>query len=588
MITAQTAFQLTNRLIDAYTTGLDKIVSARADHLVDDLSTGDLEVKARTLPERFRGIFEPFARDLYERQMALFLGGLYLAGQEDPRRIELQSPDISALFTARPGEALAFLLGKRVVTREEFDLLSAREQLRAFTVSRVAERRMLESIKQDIISRMVGGQSEKELIGRIRQSVPADAQRWVKTVVGQNLAQAAMAGRFEQMWRSRERRPYVQRKSMDDSRVRPAHAVLHNMIWRIEEVPSWPPDDFGCRCWMISLAPHQLPANATILSGPAEFSVDGQRVGYRPPGELGAGLTLEIDGQPHQIKLASAPARNREALDLANKFRKEIFRQQVFHDIPNNDPLDYKRFLKNVFPHEWREAQRAERAGEYFVYNASPTPLYSTPPSPGEMFVDVHQYTQNEHFLGSFIEKALDTGIKPDQIELRLKGSTMRGFEYPDSEEILRTVTPGIGEVSRTTEYVLRIRVERQPDLKRLAADLLDVAEKHGPRTIERRLTSEAWLQADVRIAGLDQETVADRRLADQWKLRENRKHTIFKKRWLYYKRVNDGEIVKIYAESPQERPDLIGPKAWDGAYPIHLNWNLAQLIRKPRRRRSP
>jgi hypothetical protein len=232
------------------------------------------------------------------------------------------------------------------------------------------------------------------------------------------------------------------------------------------------------------------------------------------------------------------------------------------------------------------EFQRAKKAGEYFVYNASPEPLYSIPPRAGEAFVDIHQYTQNTHFLTSYIEKALDAGITPDQIQLKFKASSMAGFEYKESEEILRTVMPGIGEMSRTTEYVLRIRSNKS-QIKSLAKSLLDAAEKHGTRSLDRRLTSEAWLQADIRIVGLDQESLSDRRLADQWQLQKNARGIIFKQRWLYYKKVNGGEIVKLYAESPSERPDLIGPNAWDGAYPVSVNWNLASLIRKPRKPRN-
>lgn len=167
----------------------------------------------------------------------LYLAALYLAGREDHTWLEFQSPEISAIFSVRPGEALAFFLGKKLLSREEFDRLTSREQICAFTVSGVAERRMLEAIKQAIARNIVEGKSHQELIKFLQATLPETARRYAGLIVHQNLRQAAMVGRFEQMWRSKKRYPYVQCKTMEDEKVREAHRALHNQIWPLEQMP---------------------------------------------------------------------------------------------------------------------------------------------------------------------------------------------------------------------------------------------------------------------------------------------------------------------------------------------------------------
>ena len=559
MLSPSTALSVIERIEANYNEALTGAAAGPINQLADYLSRGDLGEKAQQLPRKFRGIFEPFACDLYERQIVLYLAALYIASQEDTTRLEFQSPDISTFFKVRPGEALAFLLGKRVVTRAEFDRLTAAEQIRAFTVSRVSERRMLESIKQEIVRNLVEGKSQKELVNELQKMLPDFARSRLQLIAHQNLRQAAMAGRFEQMVRSRKRYPYVQWKTMGDDRVRPAHRALHNQIWPIEQMPFWPPLGFRCRCWVIQLGPNQLPAGQPIIRGPGVYrTMDGD------PLLVDADNQYALPNRPLTFEFTNMPIRDREALDISREFRDMILQRGVFTDTPNQSASKYESFLGEVFDNEAAEVARTLAANEpFFVYNASPEPLYRIVPGAGELFVDVHQYTQNDHFITTFVEKALALGLTREQVELKLKASTMEGFPYKQSEEILKASIDSLaagrpsGVVGRSTEYVLRFRSADPALVRRLALELLDVAEKHGDLSTLRRLTSEAWIWSDIRVVGLGQ--ITDPGLSEQWGQKG-----LFATVHLYYRRVGNGEVVKLY-KTVKSRP------GWDGHYSMGL-----------------
>jgi hypothetical protein len=279
-----------------------------------------------------------------------------------------------------------------------------------------------------------------------------------------------------------------------------------------------------------------------------------------------------LPNRPLTFEFTNMPIRDRDALDIAREFRREIFQSGGFQDLPANDVDNYFKLLGRGFKSaEALERKRSLTNNEYFVYNGAKEPLYSDPPRPGEMWVDVHQYTQNEHFLTTFIEQALRNGLDNSQIELHFKGTAMGGYYYPDSQEILKDSLPKIGDISRSTEFVLRFRSSNQSILIQTAKDLLAAAEKHGPHTTTRRLTSEAWLESDIRIAGLPStwDKITDAQLGKQWGLPAS----IYKRLWLAYRKLpGGGEIAKLYPEPPRS--------GWDGGYWVWINRRLADYVK--------
>ena len=97
---------------------------------------------------------------------------------------------------------------------------------------------------------------------------------WAKVLkFDNNMRSASMAGRWQQMQRTKETRPYLQYLSVGDRRVREKHAAWHGLILPMDD-PFWdthyPPNGFGCRCTVRTLSDRQLER-------------EGRQVGKAPP-----------------------------------------------------------------------------------------------------------------------------------------------------------------------------------------------------------------------------------------------------------------------------------------------------------------
>lgn len=245
-------------------------IQALTSHLAEDLN------RAATIQKKFRGFLEPFARELVVARIAATLAAIYIASLEQPGpTLEFQDASISVVWNQPPSEAIRYLTGKRIVTRKTFDFLTESERRYAFTVSRVSEEKLLGDIHDRILNNLKLGRPRRELEKDLQQLLPDFVKHRIELIANQNLRQATMQGRFEQMWRTRQLLPYAQWKTMRDDRVRPEHRALHNQIWRLEQIPFWPPLGFNCRCWVIQLSERKIQGRQ-VIAGPGEYkTIDG-------------------------------------------------------------------------------------------------------------------------------------------------------------------------------------------------------------------------------------------------------------------------------------------------------------------------
>lgn len=93
---------------------------------------------------------------------------------------------------------------------------------------------------------------------------------WRTKVIFYNNKNAAfMAGKWEQMWRMKALRPYLTYMTVGDERVRYSHAKWHKVTLPIDH-PIWkiifPPNDFGCRCNVISRSKDDLEEDGIEVS----------------------------------------------------------------------------------------------------------------------------------------------------------------------------------------------------------------------------------------------------------------------------------------------------------------------------------
>ncbi|MDR1946606.1 MAG: minor capsid protein [Desulfovibrio sp.] len=66
-----------------------------------------------------------------------------------------------------------------------------------------------------------------------------------------NVRTSYMSGKWEQMQRVKDERPYARYVAMQDRRTRPEHAAWHGMVVPLDDPwwdTHWPPNGWGCRC----------------------------------------------------------------------------------------------------------------------------------------------------------------------------------------------------------------------------------------------------------------------------------------------------------------------------------------------------
>ena len=165
-------------------------------------------------------------------------------------------------------EAQAFWADKRIVTPEEWKDLSELARARAFSVSGVSARDMLEQVRAAITEALEQGETLADFKARFADIVEAKGwtgkRAWrVDTIFRTNIQTAYQAGRYVQMKRAAVTRPYWRYVSVADSRTRPSHAALHGLVYPADHSfwsTFYPPNGFRCRCTVQTLSASQVQA----------------------------------------------------------------------------------------------------------------------------------------------------------------------------------------------------------------------------------------------------------------------------------------------------------------------------------------
>ncbi len=252
---------------DDYETALDEWVEANADS--DTL--GDMITRPQVMAE---------------------MGGQLMASVYETETIKLTRAH-GQLWLFQAGEPLPFLQLPFTEAIEQYRTLPIPREKEFLSVLREYSNRSADARK--LFLEFIRSRSKAKIIealeqGRDVRQYIADFQgflsdlgvsetnpSYLDNVFRTNVATAYGAGRQRMLTDPDviEERPYVQYRTVQDSRVRPEHAVLDGMIFRaddpaIQEI--YPPNGFRCRCSMTSytLAPGDKVSNAA----PAGFVAD--------------------------------------------------------------------------------------------------------------------------------------------------------------------------------------------------------------------------------------------------------------------------------------------------------------------------
>lgn len=157
-------------------------------------------------------------------------------------------------------EALKYARSRNVVLPEEFYLLDLKTRHYSATVSRLASIDQIKTVLELVNKSTEDGSTFDEFKKRIADEGIELSDHHLAIIYRTNMQMAYAHGRWTQQQANKESRPYLMYVAINDSRVRPTHLKLNNIIRHIDD-PFWtlyyPPWDFMCRCHVIALTKKQ-------------------------------------------------------------------------------------------------------------------------------------------------------------------------------------------------------------------------------------------------------------------------------------------------------------------------------------------
>nr|DAL79100.1 MAG TPA: minor capsid component [Caudoviricetes sp.] len=162
-----------------------------------------------------------------------------------------------------PDAAIEFWKQRAKLTDEEARALGEGAKRRAFYVTGLARRDLVQLVSDGIEEALKNGETLTDFKKRIATAI--QTQGWhdyrVENIFRTNMQTAYSAGRYKKMQAVKASRPYWQYIAVMDKRVRPSHAILHEKVYPADHefwATNYPPNGFRCRCGVRTLSARQV------------------------------------------------------------------------------------------------------------------------------------------------------------------------------------------------------------------------------------------------------------------------------------------------------------------------------------------
>lgn len=208
-------------------------------------------------------------------------------------------------FATDPQEAIDFLREKtRMPSRAWTDLWQEMHS-EAFTVAGAQSDALLEDFHEAVKKNIEEGRTLEEFRADFDRIVEEHgwsykgSRNWRSRVIFQtNMRTAYAAGRWEQIQRVKEQRPYLRYVAVRDNRTRPEHAAWHDTVLPVDD-PFWqthfPPNGWNCRCTVQSLNERDLARYGLKVAEQAPASPTVEKRINTPDGPVTVRVPKGID-----------------------------------------------------------------------------------------------------------------------------------------------------------------------------------------------------------------------------------------------------------------------------------------------------
>lgn len=148
-------------------------------------------------------------------------------------------------------DALRYARDKRVVLPEEFYLLDLNARQYATTVSGLASLDQIRTVINLSNKAIEDGSTFQEFQKAVKESGIELSPHHLDNIFRTNIQNAYAHGIWTQQQENKANRPYLRYSSLTDSRVRPSHLALNNIVRHIDDsfwLTHYVPNGFNCRC----------------------------------------------------------------------------------------------------------------------------------------------------------------------------------------------------------------------------------------------------------------------------------------------------------------------------------------------------
>lgn len=205
-----------------------------------------------------------------------------------------------------PKEAIAYFRSKGYKPTFDWRDMWQEEHSYSFTIAKAMRTDILQDIRQSMDKAIAEGTTfadfRKELRPVLQQKgwwgrkmmtdpltgeekeVQLGSSRRLRTIFDTNMRTSYAAGRWEQVQRTKTKRPWLRYLTVGDARVRDQHAQWHNVIKPVDD-PFWddhyPPNGWKCRCTTQQLSERDLERQGLTetkgdFDGPLKTWVDNR------------------------------------------------------------------------------------------------------------------------------------------------------------------------------------------------------------------------------------------------------------------------------------------------------------------------
>jgi SPP1 gp7 family putative phage head morphogenesis protein len=178
-------------------------------------------------------------------------------------------------------EAVAWAKQRNVVLPDEYyGSLAGIARAQAFSVAGLASIDQIEAVKAALDNYLMQGKPFGNFVNDVKDGIiPIDLPKSrLDNIFRTNIQGAYNAGRYAAQQDFKESRPYLMYDAINDSRTRPSHRAMDNIIKPMDD-PFWethyPPNGYRCRCHVRSLSIEQAEKKGgTTLNVPANAKPD--------------------------------------------------------------------------------------------------------------------------------------------------------------------------------------------------------------------------------------------------------------------------------------------------------------------------